>query len=103
MPEISRRTFIAGAATTAAATAAAGTAAFPEAARAATGTIADVQHIVIFMQENRSFDHYYGTLQGVRGFGDRTAITLPNGNSVFNQPNGSGREHHTRPAVTNEW
>jgi len=93
MPEISRRTFIAGAATTAAATAAAGTAAFPEAARAATGTIADVQHIVIFMQENRSFDHYYGTLQGVRGFGDRTAITLPNGNSVFNQPNGSSNQY----------
>ena len=28
-----------------------------------TGTIADVEHVVIFMQENRSFDHYFGTLQ----------------------------------------
>ena len=36
-----------------------------------TGTIQDVQHIVILMQENRSFDHYFGTLRGVRGFGDR--------------------------------
>ena len=35
-----------------------------------TGTIADVKHVVILMQENRSFDHYFGTLRGVRGFGD---------------------------------
>ena len=33
-----------------------------------TGTIADVEHIVILMQENRSFDHYFGTMRGVRGF-----------------------------------
>lgn len=39
-----------------------------------TGTIADVQHVVILMQENRSFDHYFGTLAGVRGFGDRFPI-----------------------------
>ena len=38
-----------------------------------TGTIADVEHIVILMQENRSFDHYFGTLRGVRGFGDPRA------------------------------
>ena len=36
-----------------------------------TGTIKDVEHVVILMQENRSFDHYFGTLKGVRGFGDR--------------------------------
>ncbi|PHY20755.1 phosphocholine-specific phospholipase C [Caulobacter sp. BP25] len=36
-----------------------------------TGTIQDVEHVVILMQENRSFDHYFGTLNGVRGFGDR--------------------------------
>ena len=39
-----------------------------------TGTIADVEHIVILMQENRSFDHYFGTLRGVRGFGDPRAV-----------------------------
>ncbi|MBX6360876.1 MAG: phospholipase C, phosphocholine-specific, partial [Acidobacterium ailaaui] len=33
------------------------------------GNITDVEHIVILMQENRSFDHYFGTLRGVRGFG----------------------------------
>jgi phospholipase C len=97
MPQISRRSFIAGSATTAAAMAATGAAeavALPgAAAAAATATIADVQHIVIFMQENRSFDHYFGALQGVRGFADRTAITLPGGNSVFCQPAGSGSQY----------
>ncbi|MFF7396714.1 phosphocholine-specific phospholipase C [Achromobacter sp. NPDC008082] len=42
-----------------------------------TGTIRDVEHIVIFMQENRSFDHYFGGLAGVRGFGDRFPIPVP--------------------------
>jgi phospholipase C len=55
-----------------------------------TGTIADVEHIVFLMQENRSFDHYYGTLRGVRGFGDPHPVTLPSGNPVWYQPNGTG-------------
>lgn len=54
-----------------------------------TGTIEDVEHIVILMQENRSFDHYYGTLRGVRGYGDPRAVNLPSGNPVWYQPNGS--------------
>ena len=41
-----------------------------------TGTLKDVKHIVILMQENRSFDHYYGTLRGVRGFSDPRAVRL---------------------------
>ena len=52
-----------------------------------TGTIKDIQHIVIVMQENRSFDHYFGAMKGVRGFGDRFPIPLPTGDSVFFQPN----------------
>jgi hypothetical protein len=32
--------------------------------------LSDVKHVVILMQENRSFDHYFGTLSGVRGFSD---------------------------------
>ena len=55
-----------------------------------TGTIADVEHIVILMQENRSFDHYFGTLRGVRGFGDPRVVKLPTGDPVWYQPNGSG-------------
>ena len=39
-------------------------------ANRATGSIQDVGHVVILMQENRSFDHYFGSLRGVRGFND---------------------------------
>jgi phospholipase C len=42
-----------------------------------TGTIKDIAHIVILTQENRSFDHYFGTMRGVRGYGDRFAIPAP--------------------------
>ena len=51
-----------------------------------SGTIADVKHVVILMQENRSFDHYFGTLRGVRGFGDKQILTYPNGTNIFQQP-----------------
>ena len=44
-----------------------------------SGTIADLKHVVILMQENRSFDHYFGTLSGVRGFGDKQILTYQNG------------------------
>lgn len=50
------------------------------------GSLSDIEHIVIFMQENRAFDHYYGTLRGVRGFNDHAAPLLPNGRSIFFQP-----------------
>jgi phospholipase C len=55
-----------------------------------TGTIEDVEYVVILMQENRSFDHYFGTLRGVRGFSDPRAIRLPTGNPVWYQPTGDG-------------
>ena len=41
-----------------------------------TGTIEDVEHIVILMQENRPFDHHFGTLRGVRGFSDPRAVNI---------------------------
>jgi phospholipase C len=50
------------------------------------GSLADIEHVVILMQENRSFDHYFGTLSGVRGFNDPDAIKLSTGRSVFYQP-----------------
>jgi phospholipase C len=53
----------------------------------------DAEHIVILMQENRSFDHALGTLRGVRGFNDPRAIRLPNGNSVFVQTDASGTSY----------
>jgi phospholipase C len=42
------------------------------AAATTNGSLSDVKHFVILMQENRSFDHYFGTLSGVRGFADKT-------------------------------
>lgn len=57
----------------------------------ATGsTFLDAEHIVILMQENRSFDHCYGALQGVRGFNDPRAIRLPNGLPVWLQTDADG-------------
>src|SRR6266478_4498644 len=62
-----------------------------------TGSIRDVEHIVILMQENRPFDHHFGTLRGVRGFSDPRAVDihlpLQGGGtapaSVFLQPAGA--------------
>jgi phospholipase C len=70
-------------------------------ARVRTGTIDDVEHVVVMMQENRSFDHYFGTLQAVRGFGDPRAVTLRTGQSVFAQPNGAGYVMPFHPAAPN--
>ena len=53
----------------------------------------DAEHIVILMQENRSFDHALGSLQGVRGFNDPRAIRLPNGNPVFLQTSAKGETY----------
>ncbi len=60
-------------------------------------SLEDLRHIVVFMQENRSFDHYFGTLPGVRGFGDRFVIPaapLATGQpprSVWLQPDAAGK------------
>lgn len=70
-------------------------------ARSRTGTIDDVQHIVFLMQENRSFDHYFGTLRGVRGYGDTRPVTLPSGKPVWHQPDGSSTLLPFRPDVEN--
>jgi phospholipase C len=66
-------------------------------ARRGTGTLEDVKHIVILMQENRSFDHYFGALHGVCGFGDPRPATLPNGKPVWHQPAPDGERLPFRP------
>jgi phospholipase C len=58
----------------------------PALAQAPPAKLSDIDHIVILMQENRSFDHYFGTLSGVRGFQDARAVLLPDGRPVFYQP-----------------
>jgi phospholipase C len=90
-----RRSFLRNVATTAGA--AASLSVFPlsiqralaATANNATGTIQDIQHVVILMQENRGFDHYFGTLKGVRGFGDRFPIPLQSGKPVWFQSDGT--------------
>jgi phospholipase C len=71
---------------------------------ALTGTIADVRHVVVFVQENRSFDHYLGTLHGVHGFSDHNAMQLSTGSNVFYQPTGSTYElpYHTSVSCIND-
>jgi phospholipase C len=81
MNEIDRRRLIQTVATASALTAAPGLA-------GATGKpakLSDIDHIIILMKENRSFDHYFGTLRGVRGFDDPTARHA-DGRSLFHQP-----------------
>jgi phospholipase C len=56
-------------------------------------TYLDAEHVVILMQENRSFDHCYGTLQGVRGFNDPRAIVKPDNNLVWLQKNADGETY----------
>ena len=54
-------------------------------------TFRDAKHVVVLMQENRSFDHAFGTLRGVRGFNDPRAIRLHDGTPVWAQPGRDGR------------
>ncbi|WP_052592511.1 phosphocholine-specific phospholipase C [Luteipulveratus mongoliensis] len=65
------------------------------------GTLSDIEHVVIFMQENRAFDHYFGTAPGVRGFGDRTAVRGINGQPVFRQPDPTRAEGFLAPFSMN--
>ena len=65
--------------------------------RRGNGRLSDIKHVVMLMQENRSFDHYYGTLSGVRGFSDPRALRLPNGKPVFFQPDPSNPDGFLLP------
>ena len=62
--------------------------AFATSAAVSTGTIKDVKHIVVLMQENRSFEMYFGTKRGVRGFGDPFPHPTVSGQPVWYQKNG---------------
>jgi phospholipase C len=54
--------------------------------------ISDIKHVVVLMQENRSFDHYFGAMPGVRGFGDPKAIP-----GVFKQPDPLNPDNYLYP------
>lgn len=53
-------------------------------ATVSAGSIADIKNVVIFMQENRAFDHYFGTMAGVRGFKDPN-VQVNSGTPVWYQ------------------
>jgi len=101
MPDVNRRRFLQLAGGSVAATmlsdSIARALAIP--ANRATGTLQDVEHIVVLMQENRSFDHYFGVMRGVRGFGDPHPVTLPSGKPVWYQADGSTVVLPFRPDV----
>ncbi|HLJ66959.1 MAG TPA: alkaline phosphatase family protein [Chloroflexota bacterium] len=61
------------------------------------GSLHAIQHVVILMQENRSFDHYFGTLSGVRGFDDLASPRLPNGHPTIFQPDPANGDGYTLP------
>lgn len=63
----------------------------------APASLRDIKHVVLLMQENRSFDHYFGTLAGVRGFSDPEALTLADGRSVFHQPDEKNPDGYLLP------
>lgn len=56
-------------------------------------TYMDAEHVVFLMQENRSFDHCFGTLKGVRGFNDPRALRLADKNPVWLQTNAAGQTY----------
>jgi phospholipase C len=61
------------------------------------GSPSDIEHVVILMEENRSFDHYFGTLSGVRGFADPSVLIQPNGRPVFYQADPNNPDGYLLP------
>ena len=69
----------------------------PPAQQLAPAKLSDIDHIIVLMKENRSFDHYFGTLSGVRGFDDREVLTLASGRPVFHQPDSMHADGYVLP------
>ncbi len=90
MPELNRRRFLqiagASAGVSALSSSIARAAAIP--AKRRSGSLDDIEHVVVLMQENRSFDHYFGSMKGVRGFGDPRPLVLESGKPVWHQKDG---------------
>jgi phospholipase C len=70
-----------------------------------TGSLHDIEHVIFLVQENRSFDHYFGTLRGVRGFADKR------GAAGFRQKDPAGHQvlpfhlgmQYCMPDLTHDW
>jgi phospholipase C len=64
--------------------------------------LTDIEHVVILMQENRSFDHYFGSYKGVRGFSDQSAaFQQPYPGNTSSAPNGTLLPFHLDTINTN--
>src|ERR1700745_3796740 len=69
---------------------------------AACSKLTDIEHVVILIQENRSFDHYFGSYRGVRGFSDPSmAYQQPNPANTTSPPFGALLPFHLDTATTN--
>jgi phospholipase C len=69
---------------------------------AACSRLTDIEHVVILIQENRSFDHYFGSYRGVRGFSDPSmAYRQPNPANTSSPPIGTLLPFHLDTATTN--
>jgi phospholipase C len=99
MEDLNRRALLGAASAIAAAGAA------PELAHAAPShavlgqapaKLSDIDHFIILMKENRSFDHYFGSLRGVHGFDDARA-QQPDGGSLFKQADTVHPDGHILP------
>ena len=67
---------------------------------ASNASLSDVKHVVILIQENRSFDHYFGTLSGVRGFSDPNVLTQTVGGQTYPVFDQFGFQPGTGPDAT---
>ena len=102
MAQLTRRRLLSAAATAAGASAASALLPINVQKALASGpprrsSLRDIEHVVLLMQENRSFDHYFGTMAGVRGFGDKHALKLSTGRSVFYQPDAVNPDGYLLP------
>ena len=96
MPDIGRRQFLQTAAALSAASAVGSPPDTVAAQTAMASKLGDIDHIIILMKENRSFDHYFGTLSGVRGFDDPAAVRT-NGLSILHQADALNPDGYVLP------
>jgi phospholipase C len=80
-----------------------GTSSNPSPGPSACGSkLTDIEHVVIFIQENRSFDHYFGSYRGVRGFADHSlAFQQSDMANLSNPPVGKLLPFHLNTSTTN--
>src|SRR5260370_15936854 len=64
--------------------------------------LSDIEHVVILIQENRSFDHYFGSYRGVRGYSDQSmAFQQPDPVNTTISPVGTLLPFHLDTSTTN--